>query len=183
MTPRYTGILGVLYDWQTGFAGLLALAAGLLAYFATQRQTHHLQREAKRQLARDVVVAARLIEGVLGGLEDDIRSLEKIWHQPSYASKDATIPASHKALLRKPPLAVVWENLGRFSPDVISNYMNLDTKIEHFRGVQMFSAEWYIKELQVLTVIVNGLRELVGREVKLANDTLRKTEYDVPPPP
>jgi len=69
MTAEYTGFLKVLFDWQTVLAGLLALAAGLLAYWAaqgqvraTKEQMRQSQREIKRQLASKVIIAASLLD-------------------------------------------------------------------------------------------------------------------------
>ena len=183
MTPEYTGFWRVLFDWQTIIAGLLALAAGLLAFFAAQRQvraikdqTRHFQREAKKHQAREAIIAGRLLDGVLSTLEDGIRSLQKTLAQPTYKLPNATIPASYKETLRKPPLATVWDRLGMFDPNAITNYMNLDAKVDLFRTDQIFAAAWNIEALAPLAVIVSTLRRMIGEESKLAHDVILATE-------
>lgn len=95
MSAGYSGFWGFLYDWQNLVAGVLALIAGILAYCAsqgqkeaTERQTAHLQREAKRQMAREVIVSARLVDGVLGEIESDTDKLIKTarWASPSFGN-------------------------------------------------------------------------------------------------
>lgn len=56
---NYAGWLGGFYDWQTLLTGVFALAAGGIAYrgaerqrASTERQTAHLQRGTKRELAQ-----------------------------------------------------------------------------------------------------------------------------------
>jgi hypothetical protein len=91
--PNYTGTLKLLFDWQTLIGGILALVAGFVAafyaYFAGLKQVRavrdqtreaeaenaRLRREGRRALARDGLVAARLIHGVLVRVMDGIKRL------------------------------------------------------------------------------------------------------------
>jgi len=119
---------------------------------------------------------ACLLDGVLSTLEDDIRKLRAMLAQPNYADPNAIIPASCKNNLSKPPLAAIWNTLGLFSSDIVTNYMNLDTGVEAFRANQILGAAWHIQELGRFAVIVSALRRMIGEQSKLAHDNIPTTE-------
>ena len=176
MTNPYSGLLGILYDWQTGVAGLVALGAGYLAYRATTNQTRHLQREAKRDLARRGVVASRLLDGALQGLDDRAAELEKLMVNNS---DTYVIPSQHRAELQQIPLETVWQELGRFTPDIVRNYISLARDVEKFRSPT--TSDPAKPEIARIRHIIKNLRELIAREAKHALKRLEETEYDPPP--
>ena len=74
-----TSIYDVLRDQGSIIGGALAFVAGLLVYRAgnaqakaVERQNDQLKLSDRRRLARTSLIAARMIDGVLSGMQDDI---------------------------------------------------------------------------------------------------------------
>jgi len=73
VTPEYTGFWRELLDWQTIIAGLLALAAGLLAFYCGATASSRDQetnaalsaRGEEAPSARGGLLPGRLLDGVL----------------------------------------------------------------------------------------------------------------------
>ncbi len=77
--PQYTGLLAIIYYWQSLEAGLLALFAGILAFLigkqqaeSVRSQTAYLIAENKRSLARRGYVATTMLDGLLDAIKDSL---------------------------------------------------------------------------------------------------------------
>ena len=178
----YTGLCKLLYDWQTLVAGLLAvvsaLAAGALAYLAglrqvaeIRRQNQFLQRTESRRLAGMVVSAARILEGILKLVDDNIRAR-------TFGGSLSTDIGMHAAnqirqSIDVPPRYEIIGQLQCFGHEIIDNYFLLCAKIDSFRKQSgSVSAGALQDELQALLVIVKHLRDEIVKESKASLDIL-----------
>ena len=119
--------------------GLLALAAGYLVFRgathaaarqvealtaqteALRQRNHDLRNEGQRRQARDGIVATKLVASVLGIIRNDVDNLKQLLDQPRYTGTARIVPANYRQLIYKPPLNIVWDDLGMCSPDIIGN--------------------------------------------------------------
>jgi hypothetical protein len=173
MTNPYCGFGGFLYDWQTLIAalvaGLLALVAAAIAYRATTHQTHYLQREAQRDLARRGIVASRLLDSALQGLDDRAAELERLM-EPN--SDNYVLAPQHRAALQQIPLEIVWQDLGRFTPDIVRNYISLARDVEKFRAPT--TSDPARPEIARIRHIIENLRRLIADEAEHALKRLKE---------
>lgn len=77
------------------------------------------------------------------------------------------------------PLSLVWENLGNFSPDVISNYLRLHAEIASLTG----GAMWQRDNAELLRAKIRNLRDLIAEEARRSERLLEATEYPAPTTP
>jgi hypothetical protein len=114
-------------------AGVIALAAGYIAYAgatraakiqvdamtvqteALKQQNSELKIENRRRLAREEIVAVRLLLGVVKRIGNDCKN-PKLIESPG--------------LKAKPPLSVVWNHLGVCDQEIIEKYLSLDEAID-----------------------------------------------------
>ena len=147
-------MFSMLYDFCRDqgsiIGGLLALAAGYLVFRGTTRtadrqvaaanaqtealrqKNRDLRNEGKRRQARDGIVATKLLASVLGVIRNDVDNLKELLDQPCYAGTNRLVPTNYRQLLFKPPLNIVWDDLGMCSPDIVGNYLQLDAKLSEF---------------------------------------------------
>jgi hypothetical protein len=169
-------MVGALYDFCRDqgaiIGGLLALAAGYLVFRGAMRaaarqvaaltaqtdalrqQNHDLRNEARRRQARDAIVATRLLASVLTIIKNDADRLKQLLDQPRYAGTNRIVPANYRQLIYKPPLNIVWDDLGMCSPDIITNYLQLDARLSEFARTQVYAVDIMQTELQVIADIL-----------------------------
>src|SRR5271165_3767518 len=178
-------MLNALYDFCRDqgaiIGGLLALAAAYLVFRGTTRagdqqvaalmaqteamrqQNRELRDEGQRRQARDRIVATKLVASVLGIIKNDVDNLKQLLDQPRYAGANRIVPANYRQLIYKPPLSIVWDDLGMCSPDIVGNYLQLDARLSEFARTQVYAVDIMQTELQVIVDILALLeRDLEG---------------------
>jgi hypothetical protein len=126
----------LLKDQGSIVGGLLAFVAGLLVYrsgraqaTAVNKQYEEFKETEALRLARSSVVAARMMDGVLAGIEDDLEREEAyVSHQQNQTITDVMAHAAW-IRIRKPELLVVWELLSVLDRSIAKDYMTLDREI------------------------------------------------------
>src|ERR1700716_2240284 len=155
-------MFSTLYDFCRDqgsiIGGLLALAAGYLVFRGTTRtadrqgaganaqtealrqQNRDLRNEGQRRQGRDGIVATKLLASVLGIIINDVDKLKELLDQPRYTGTNRIVPPNYRQLLYKPPLNIVWDDLGMCSPDIVVNYLQLDAKLSEFARAKFMSS-------------------------------------------
>ncbi len=169
-------MVSALYDFCRDqgaiIAGLLALAAGYLVFRgatraadrqvaaltaqteALRQQNHDLRNEGQRRRARDEIVATKLVAGVLTIIRTDVDNLKQLLDQPRYAGSNRIVPANYRQLIYKPPLNIIWDDLGMCSPDIVGNYLQLDARLSEFARTQVYAVDIMQTEVQVIADIL-----------------------------
>jgi hypothetical protein len=98
----YSALYDFLRDQGSIVAGMLALAAGFLAFEGAMRaaekqvaavntqtealrqQNSDLQTEGRRRLAREAIIAIKLLGSVLRIVRGDVAKVKKLIEQPQY---------------------------------------------------------------------------------------------------
>jgi hypothetical protein len=190
-------MVGALYDFcrdQGGIiAGLLALAAGYLVFRGTTRaadrqvaaltaqtealrqQNRDLRNETRRRQARDGIVATKLLGSVLGIIRNDVDKLKQLLDQPRYSGTNRIVPTNYRQLLYKPPLNIVWDDLGMCSPDIVANYLQLDARLSEFARTQVYAVDIMQNELQVIADILALLERELESDAARHNNLLLET--------
>lgn len=159
-------------DQGSILAGILALMAGIIAYLGVWQQSRQLKNEVRRQLARESLIATRLLDGVLSRMQQDVVAVKKLLEQPLYFNNpNAVVPGDWKTLIQKPALSVVWDNLGMCGQSVIDNYLSLDTKIDRFAKREIGGVDYMKNMLAEFTILIDVLRD------ELAKDARRCVEF------
>jgi hypothetical protein len=156
-------------------AGLLALLAGVLAFLIGRRQVEWLQRSEKRHLARETLIATRLIDSVLARIQDEIKCVRKMLSQRQYQPPDAVAPSDVRKLLHKPNVAVVWDRLGLCDPEIIRAYMDLDADIDQYWEREIHGVAHHIEQLQKFDAKIEFLRDELGHEARRCTKALAET--------
>ena len=147
-------MFSTLYDFCRDqgsiIGGLLALAAGYLVFRGTTRtadrqvaaayaqtealrqQNRDLRNEGQRRQGRDGIVATKLLASVLDIIINDVDKLKELLDHPRYTGTNRIVPTNYRQLLYKPPLNIVWDDLGMCSPDLVGKYLQLDAKLSEF---------------------------------------------------
>ena len=97
-----------------------------------RHQNRDLRNEARRRQARDGIVATKLVASVLTIIRNDVHNLKQLLDQPRYAGTNRIVPTNYRQLIYKPPLNIVWDDLGMCSPNIIGNYLQLDARLTEF---------------------------------------------------
>ena len=151
----------VLYDFFRDqgsiIGGLLALAAGYLAFTGAMRaaekqvtaanaqtgalrqQNSDLKTESRRRLAREAIIATKLLGSVLLIVRADVAKVTKLLDQPVYFGPNMVAPATIRQLIYQLPLDIVWGNLGVCGTEVVNNYLLLDAKLDEFAKTHVCS--------------------------------------------
>jgi hypothetical protein len=188
------GMFSALYefcrDQGSIIGGLLALAAGFLVFRGTTRaadrqvsatnaqtealrqQNHDLQNEGQRRQARDGVVATKLLASVLSIIRDNVTKLKQLLEQPRYAGANRIVPANYRQIVYKPPLNIVWDDLGMCSPDVIGHYLQLDARLSEFARTQVYAVDIIQKELQDIEDMIVLLEQELESDAARHNNLL-----------
>ena len=169
-------MISALYDFCRDqgaiLGGLLALAAGYLVFLGTtraadrqlaaltaqtealRRQNRDLRSEDQQRQERDRIVATKLVASVLAIIRNDVDNLKQLLEQPRYAGTNRIVPTNYRQLIYKPPLNIVWDDLGMCSPDIIGNYLQLDARLSEFARTQVYAVDIMQTELQVVADIL-----------------------------
>jgi hypothetical protein len=181
--PDYTGVCKLLYDWQSLLAGVLAVIAGIAAYCAGRRQARaveeqnsELKRAEKRRLAREELIAVRLLEGGIARTEDDTNRIMDILIEPQYQREQATVPSNYRRMIHKPEITVVWEKLGLCDPEIISTYLRLDHKIDQFWETEIVSVPWHNQNLNEFATMIKSLRASLAKQAHRVEAVLLETQ-------
>ena len=190
-------MFSTLYDFCRDqgsiIGGLLALAAGYLVFRGTTRtadrqvaaanaqtealrqKNRDLRNEGKRRQARDGIVATKLLASVLGVIRNDVDNLKELLDQPRYAGTNRLVPTNYRQLLFKPPLNIVWDDLGMCSPDLVVKYLQLDAKLSEFARSQVYAVDIMQNELQVIADILVLLEQELQSDAARHNNLLLET--------
>ena len=190
-------MLSELYDFCRDqgsiIGGLLALAAGYLVFRgatraadrqvsaahaqteALRQQNRNLRNEGQHRQAQDGIVATRLLASILTIIRNDVDNLKQLLDQPRYAGTTRIVPPNYRQLISKPPLSVVWDDLGRCSPDVVGHYLQLDAKISEFARTQVYAVDIMQNELQGIADILALLEQAVESDAVRHNNLLLET--------
>jgi len=188
---------GALYeffrDQGSIIGGLLALAAGLLAFRgamhaadkqvaavnvqteALRQQNSDLKTESRRRLAREAIIAIKLLGSVLGIVRDDVAKVTKLLDQPVYFGPNMVAPANIRQVIYQLPLDIVWGNLGVCGTEVVNNYLLLDAKLDEFTKTQVYSVDIIKNELQIITNILDFLERELENDAARCNAVLLET--------
>lgn len=190
MAYGYTGWLKLLYDWQTLVTGLLALAGGFLAagvaYLAGRRQVQavkdqmaalleqneDLKRESRRNLARNSLIAIRLVSGVLSKVEDGIGSLDESLDHVGSVLPEVALPQGFRQLIQRTDLSVVWNTLGVLGRETVEGYLLLDMRLTEFASSRNFSKPAIMEDLAKIKPLVTFLRRELTKEGQAYNAIL-----------
>jgi hypothetical protein len=190
-------MFSALYDFCRDqgsiIGGLLALAAGYLVFRGTTRaadrqvaaahaqtealrqQNRDLRDEGPRRQARDGVVATKLLASVLAIIRNDVDNLKQLLDQPRYAGTNRIVPTNYRHLIYKPPLNIVWDDLGMCSPDIVRNYLQLDARLSEFARTQVYAVDIMQNELQAIADILALLEGDLESDAARHNMALSET--------
>ena len=85
------------------------------------------------------------------------------------------VPTNYRQLLYKPPLNVVWDDLGMCSPDLVGKYLQLDAKLSEFARSQVYAVDIMQNELQVIADILVLLEQELQSDAARHNNLLLET--------
>jgi hypothetical protein len=89
------------------------------------------------------------------------------------------VPPNYRQLIYKPPLNIVWDDLGRCSPDVVGHYLQLDARLSEFARTQVYAVDIMQNELQVIADILALLEQAVESDAaRHSNLLLETTQQD-----
>ena len=190
-------MFGALYDFCRDqgsiIGGLLTLAAGYLVFSSVRRsanqqvaavnaqteavrqQNRDLLDEARRRQARDAIVALKLLGSVLAIIRNDVDRLKQLLEQPRYIGTNRIVPANYRQLLYRPPLGILWDDLGMCSPETISNYLQLDARLAEFGRSQVYAVDMMQNEVREISEILQLLEHELASETTRHNTTLAET--------
>ena len=175
---------------------MLALAAGYLVFRgatraadrqvsaahaeteALRQQNRDLRNEGRRRQAQDGIVATRLLASVLTIIGNDVDNLKQLLDQPRYTGTTRIVPTNYRQLIYKPPLNIVWDDLGMCSPDIVGHYLRLDAGLSEFARSQVYAVDIMQNELQVIADILALLEQAVESDAARHNNLLETTQQD-----
>jgi hypothetical protein len=191
-------MFGALYDFCRDqgsiIAGLLALVAGYIAFKgatraaqqqvaavnaqteAVRQQNRDLRNEGRRRLAQNGIVAVKLLDGVLEIIRTDVDELKRLLNQTQYFGTNRQAPSNYRQMIYKPPLSIVWDDLGACGTLVISNYILLDAKISQFARTQIHSVDVIQNELHIIINILDALGRELESDAARHNAVLRQQD-------
>ena len=190
-------MFSALYDFCRDqgsiIGGLLALVAGYLVFRgatragdqqvaaahaqteALRQQNRDLRNEGRHRQAQDGIVATKLLASVLTIIRNDVDNLKQLLDQPRYAGTTRIVPTNYRQLIYKPPLNIVWDDLGMCSPDVVGHYLQLDARLSEFARTQIYAVDIMQNELQVIADILTLLERDVESDAARHNNLLLET--------
>jgi len=142
---------------------------------ALRQQNRDLRNEGQRRQGRDGIVATKLLASVLGIIINDVDKLKELLDQPRYTGTNRIVPPNYRQLLYKPPLNIVWDDLGMCSPDIVVNYLQLDAKLSEFARSQVYVVDIMQNELQVIADILVLLEQELQSDAARHNNLLLET--------
>ena len=187
-------MFSTLYDYCRDqgsiIGGLLALAAGYLVFRgatragdqqvaaahaqteALRQQNRDLRNEGRHRQAQDGIVATKLLASVLTIIRNDVDNLKQLLDQPRYTGTTRIVPPNYRQLIYKPPLNIVWDDLGMCSPDIVGHYLQLDARLSEFARSQVYAVDIMQNELQVIADILALLERDVESDAARHNNLL-----------
>jgi hypothetical protein len=199
----YTGLWKLLYDWQTLLAGAAAIFGGWLAYragvkqatatgdaaaiqiqaIATQtaaleQQNAQLRRADQRRLARESLIAARMLDASLEVVANDIGTARSSFGaEPRDGQIDEPTANSVRHAVGKPGFAYLWEKLGILDREIAVPFLTLEAAIERMRAERGATIAFGLTDrLDQLSMLVERLRDLAGGEIGRATRVLSADE-------
>jgi len=181
-------------DQGSIIAGLLALLAGYIAFKgamraakqqvaavnaqteAVRQQNRDLRNEGRRRLAQNGIVAVKLLGSVLEIIRTDVDNLKKLLNQPEYFGTNKVAPPNYRQMIYKPPLSIVWDDLGACGTLVISSYILLDANISQFARTQIYTVDVIQNELQIIINILDALGQEIESDGIRHNAVLRQQD-------
>jgi hypothetical protein len=176
-------IYDFLKDQGSIIAGLLALGAGIAAVIVTRNaglwqknaleaQNAELKRQARVDLARQGIVAVRMLSGVIARAEDGVQKLSKAVSQPQYQEPHATLPNGYREMIVRTELAIVWNVLSRCGYEVVDKYLLLDLRLTEFASSRVPGVHSFLNELEVIKRIIEVLKIELEGEAQRCNAIL-----------
>jgi hypothetical protein len=167
----------LLRDQGSILAGVLALFAGVGAYYAGRRQAkavreqnRELRQNESRRLAREVLTAARLVDGMLNGVERSIETIPPFrGDQQQLGDETARNLRTRLAALAVDPMIAP---LGRLGQKNIEAYFMLCFQIDRFRKAGDTTGAALHREFAVIQADISSLREAIAEEVRMAEQAL-----------
>jgi len=195
----YDGLLKLLYDWQTLLAGAAAIFGGWLAYragvkqatatrdastvqiqaidmqtAALEQQNAELRRADQRGLARESLIAARMLDASLEVVANDIENARSLFGpEPRDGYIDEPTANFVRHAVGKPGFAYLWQKVGILDREIAVPFLTLEAAIDRMRaerGATIVSG--LTDRLDRLSVLVERLRDLAGGEVGRATAIL-----------
>jgi hypothetical protein len=143
---------------------------------AVRQQNRDLRNEGRRRLAQNGIVAVKLLDGVLEIIRTDVDELKRLLNQTQYFGTNRQAPSNYRQMIYKPPLSIVWDDLGACGTLVISNYILLDAKISQFARTQIHSVDVIQNELQIIINILDALGRELESDAARHNAVLRQQD-------
>jgi hypothetical protein len=196
--PQISEWLSLYYwcrDQGSLVAGAMALVAGVIAYVgavhgakdqaaatneqtaALRQQNEALKESQRRTLARDGLVAIRMLNSVIDQMQGDIDRVTELLDQPAYSGMNAAAPGSWKTLIQKPPLSVVWITLGNCGREVIDKYLMLDSKIDQFAKDGVHGAQYMRDKLNEFSEIAHFVSAELESDAQKCNAVLAGSQH------
>jgi len=190
----YTGPLKLLYDWQTLVAGFVAIGGGWLAYFAgvkqvrairaqtavLRQQNDDLKRAEQRRLARDSLIAARMLDASLEVVARDIENARSTFGGPRDGYVDEPTANLARQAVGKPGFAYLWEKVGILDREIAVPFLELEASIDRMRAQHGTTHIGPLTDrLDHLSALVERIRDLAGGEIRRTRAVL--SDDDIPP--
>jgi hypothetical protein len=144
-------------------AGVALYIIGRKQVAAVNRQNDLLQRGESSRLARMVVSAGRVLDGILQIVANNLDNIDSFGSNQQMIGLN-TVNQIPQQLAMPPRYEVIpqLEHLGR---EIINDYFLLCTRIDHFRtsSVDTTAASLH-EQIEAMRMIVDRLREEIGHE-------------------
>ena len=159
-------------DWGSLFGGVFALVAGVLLYCigqkqvaAANRQTDFLKTQESRNLARKVITAGRILEGILKLVDDNISTTNSFGTSQTHVGQNTAIQIRQR--VTTPPCYELIDELRHMGREIVDNYFLLCTRIADFKKqTGDATATSLHTELQVIRKTVAHIRFEIADESK-----------------
>jgi len=178
--PQYTGLLAIIYYWQSLEAGILALFAGILAFLigkqqaeSVRSQTAYLIAENKRSLARRGYVATTMLDGLLDAIKDSLVAVRNFSSSVNNPNGEALVHESLKQQVKDVDLTLFWSDLGQCNSDTVRNFFNLETRIKQLKTYDNNNAVRIRSQIADIDNIIKFLNEELASQRARANSVLK----------
>jgi hypothetical protein len=197
----------LLYDWQTLITGFLAVGGGVLAYgagvkqanatlggaaiqsqatgaqtAALEKQNAELRLGEQRRLAREALVAARMLYASMGIVASDIANASARFSGPPTGEIDGVTANQIREAVSRPHFAYLWERVGNLDRDeIVVAFLALEAAMDQIQAERGTTRIGPLKErLDNLSRSVEHLRDLASREIERATGILSANEDGLP---
>jgi hypothetical protein len=188
--PGYSGALGLLFDWQTLVAGLLAFGAGLLAYWsgnnqaratskaaqqevqALLQQNEYMRLSERRHLARSVLTSARIVDGLLQLFDENLQTSSH-FDQNGSDQLTASVAGQVRAHINPLPRYEIIDQLGFLGREIIDQYFSVSDKIAYFRDDKSPATKMELSaQFLMFRQLIKQLRDDIGDESRKSMSVL-----------